>query len=158
MKYCGVFIALLAILCCQTDAVTETEEIHLSSSRSAAKVTREELLADLKAANLQSIGFRRYTRTTTENGADGTPHEKEVVGYRKQVLCSQEKAERRELEKRLPQHLFSHNLNRKADEDVKSDVAQTGQRYCDVGIEIKLPNGGRKRFFFFFFALAIIIG
>ena len=70
MKYCGVFIALLAILWRQTDAVTETEEIHLSSSRSAAKVTREELLADLKAANLQSIGFRRYTRTTTENGAD----------------------------------------------------------------------------------------
>ena len=141
-----------------SDAIKETEEIHLSEGRSAAKVTREELLADLKAANLESIGFHRYEKTTTETKADGTPSEKKVVGFRKQVLCSQEEAARRQMEERLPPHLFSRKLDKKADEDVKKDSAQLGERYCDVGIEVKLPNGGRKRFFFFFFAIVIVIG
>ena len=141
-----------------SDAIEETEKIHLSGGRSAQKVTRKELLADLKAANLESIGFVRYSRTTTVTDVDGKSHEKEVVGYRKKVKCSVEKEARREMEERLPKHLFPGKLNRKADKDIKKDSAKLDHRYCNVGIEINLPKDGRKRFFFFFFALVIFIG
>ena len=141
-----------------SDAIEETEEIHLSEGRSAQKITREELLADLKAANLEGIGFVRYSRATSTVGEDGTRHEKHVVGYKKQVKCSEEKEARQQMEERLPKHLFSRKLNQKADQDVNKDSARLDQRFCDVGIEVKLPNNGRKRFFFFFFAIVIVIG
>lgn len=90
--------------------------------------------------------------------ADGKRGKKEVVGYRKKVECLKEKEERKQLEERLPKHLFSHKLNKKADKEIKKDSSKLHHRHCDVGIEINLPNHGRKRFFFCFFSLVIVIG
>lgn len=117
-----------------------------------------ELIEALNKANLDKTGFLEYTRETRVTRADGKERLEHILGYRKNVKCSEEMKARKQLEERLPKDLFSAALNRRADGEVEEDSARLHQRDCDVGIEIKLPNNGRKRFFFFFFSLVIVIG
>ena len=140
------------------DAIVETEKINLSDGLSSRKVTQEELIEALNKAKLDEIGFVEYTRETRVTGADGKERLERILGYKKNVKCSEEMKARKQLEERLPKDLFSAALNRRADEEVKEDSARLNQRDCDVGIEIKLPDNGRKRFFFFFFALVVVVG
>ena len=140
------------------DAIVETEKIQLSDGLSSRRVTQKELIEALNKAKLDEIGFVEYKRETRVTGADGKERLEHILGYRKSVKCSEEKKARKQLEERLPKDLFSTALNRRADGEAKEDSPRLHQRDCDVGIEIKLPDNGRKRFFFFSFRLVIIIG
>ena len=120
--------------------------------------SEEEVLKDLEAAKLEDVGFTRIERKSVEITTDGKRVEKRVIGFFKGVKCSHEKEARMELEKRLPKHLFSRELNEDVDKEVETETARQQTRYCKVGINAEVPRTGRKRFIFFGFNLSLSFG
>ena len=110
---------------------------------------------ELNAAKLEEVGFVK-SYTYTQEKENGKIYKRKYLKYSKKILCKNEQEERKEMERRLPEHLISKKLNEDLDKEVEKNkpVANPKQKFCNLGIEIELRPNGRKRFFFF--ALAVV--
>ncbi|XP_028411174.1 uncharacterized protein LOC114533778 [Dendronephthya gigantea] len=150
LKQLFLFFVVSSFFSTPEAKVEEKEVITLTDVDNSAVPKKESKVEqELKDAKLEEIGFSKSYRYSKVK-ENGVVRRKKFIRYSKTILCVNEKAERREMEKRLPKHYISRKLNKDLDKEMKKKpVANPKQKFCDLGIEIELRPNGRKRFFFF---------